>query len=178
MNIPNTLTVIRFFLVPIFIIVFFSPSEASLQYAVYIFIAAGISDVLDGYIARRYKLITKWGQVMDPLADKLMQLTVLICFTVKEIIPIWGVVIIGLKELLMICGSLYLYLRKQKMVIPANKYGKFDTLIFYVAIIFVAFKLPFSTYLLGIAVLLTAYAFARYLVGGMHEIKKKNEGLS
>jgi len=178
MNIPNIITVVRFCLVPLFIIVFFSSAEASLQYSVYIFIAAGISDVLDGYIARKYQLITKWGQAMDPLADKLMQITVLICFTIKKIIPIWAITIIGIKELLMIAGSLYLYFKKQEIVIPSNKYGKFATIVFYVAIIFVAFKLPYSIALMGAAVAITAYAFTRYFLLGINEIKKNHTGIS
>ena len=174
MNIPNSLTVVRFLLVPLFIMVFFSSLEASMNYSIYIFIVAGLSDVLDGYIARKYQMITKWGQAMDPLADKLMQITVLICFTIKKSIPIWVVSIIGLKELLMIVGSLYLYFRKQEIVIPSNRYGKIATIIFYIAIIFVAFKLPYSLFIMGVAVLLTAYAFARYLFMGINEVKKKD----
>ena len=178
MNVPNTITVIRFCLVPLFIVAFFSSAEASLQYSVYIFIAAGVSDVLDGYIARKYQMITKWGQAMDPLADKLMQITVLICFTIKKIIPMWAVSVIGIKELLMIGGSLYLYFNKQEIVIPSNKYGKFATIVFYVAIIFVAFKLPYSLVLMGAAVAITAYAFARYLILGLNEVKKNHTGIS
>ncbi len=178
MNIPNSLTVFRFLLVPLFIFVFFSSAEASLQYSVYIFIAAGLSDVLDGYIARRYQLVTKWGQAMDPLADKLMQLTVLVCFTIKKYVPMWVVLIIGLKELLMISGSLYLYFRKQEIVIPSNKYGKLATIVFYIAIIFVAFKLPYSILMMGAAVGITAYAFTKYLQLGLSEIKKNHTGVS
>ena len=93
MNVPNILTVIRLFLVPMFIIVFFSSLEKALLYSVLIFIIAGITDVLDGFIARKYNLITKWGQVVDPFADKMMQLTVLVCFSIKKYISVWFAII-------------------------------------------------------------------------------------
>jgi cardiolipin synthase len=67
MNIPNILTLFRLFLIPIFILLFFSNIFNYLFYSVLIFLVAGITDILDGYIARKYSLITKLGTVLDPL---------------------------------------------------------------------------------------------------------------
>lgn len=173
MNIPNVLTVIRFTLIPLFILAFFSSSNNSLLYSAYIFIFAGITDVLDGYIARKYNLITKWGQAMDPLADKLMQLTVLLCFTIEGLLPIWAITIVGVKELMMIFGGIFLYTKKDKIVIPANKYGKIATVIFYIAIISVVLEFAYSTILIGIAIAVTVYAFIRYFMAGVKEVKNK-----
>jgi len=172
MNLPNILTSVRFALVPLFIGVFFSSLENSLNYSVMIFIIAGITDVLDGYIARKYNIITKWGQAMDPLADKLMQLTVLVCFTIKNFVPIWVIIIYGIKEVSMIFGGIMMYTKKDKLVIPANSYGKIATVVFYIAILAIAFNFPFGRFLMWIAAGLTLYAFARYFILATEAMKK------
>lgn len=163
MNLPNLLTTIRFLLIPLFVYVFFHQGESNILYATYIFILAGITDVLDGYVARKYDLITKWGQAMDPLADKLMLLTVLICFTIKEFLPIWVISIVGIKEIVMIIGGLFLYYRKDKIVVPANKFGKIATVIFYIAILYMAFSLPYSMILISFAILFALFALIKYI---------------
>jgi cardiolipin synthase len=133
MNIPNTLTVIRLALVPVFLIVFFSGIPNAAMIAFSIFLVAGLTDVLDGYLARKYDAVTKWGSVLDPFADKLMSVTVLLSLTIKQIIPVWVILIIGLKELLMVVGAVILF--KGNKFIPAQPYGKIATLIFYAAVI-------------------------------------------
>ena len=99
MNIPNMLTLFRLFLIPVFILVFFSNMANSLMAAVGIFLLAGLTDVLDGYIARKYNLITKWGIVMDPLSDKLMLLTVLSCLVITSYAPVWILMVVAAKEI-------------------------------------------------------------------------------
>lgn len=164
MNLPNILTTIRFLLVPLFIYVFFSEAKESIIYATYIFILAGVTDVLDGYFARKYNLITKWGQAMDPLADKLMLITVLICFTIKNYLPILVIIIVGLKEILMILGGIFLYYKKDKIVIPANKFGKIATVSFYIAILYMAFKLPYSIIPISLAIIFALFALIKYIL--------------
>ncbi|MCT4563122.1 MAG: CDP-diacylglycerol--glycerol-3-phosphate 3-phosphatidyltransferase [Maledivibacter sp.] len=173
MNLPNFLTTIRFLLVPLFVYVFFHEGQSNVLYATYIFILAGVTDVLDGYLARKYDLITKWGQAMDPLADKLMLLTVLICFTIKGYLPIWVITIVGLKEILMIIGGLFLYYRKDKVVIPANKFGKMATVVFYIAILYMAFKLPYSIVLIYFAIIFALFALIKYFQN-FRELHKKS----
>ncbi len=172
MNLPNFITALRFALIPLFIRIFFSSLEKSLLYSILIFILAGITDVLDGYIARKYNIVTKWGQIMDPLADKLMQLSVLVCFTIKRLIPMWVVIIYGIKEFLMIFGGIFLYTKKDKMVLPANLYGKAATVIFYFAILAIAFNSAYGRLLITVAILLTLYAFVQYVVIGIKRIRK------
>lgn len=175
MNIPNILTLFRLFLVPIFIIVFFSPLEYYLYYSVTIFIIAGITNVLDGYIARKYNLITKWGQVIDPFADKIMQLAVLFCFTIKGLIPIWFIIIYGLKELTMIFGGIFLYTLKEKVVIPANSFGKAATIVFYLAILSVALQFEYSTVIFVISIAFALLAFYQYSIIGKEKLKQINQ---
>ena len=167
--VPNMITSLRFFLVPIFIAVFYSSSENSLLYATLIFALAGITDMLDGYIARKYDLVTKLGIALDPLADKLMQLTVLITFTTKGYIPLWAIIIIGIKEVLMIIGGLILYHGKSNMAIPANVFGKLATVVFYVTIFTIAFitksaSNPISLALIIATVVITITAFIKYFI--------------
>lgn len=178
MNIPNILTTIRFFLIPIFIFIFYSSMENNILYAAIVFAIAGVTDVLDGYIARTYNMVTKWGSAMDPLADKLMQLTVLICFTSKAYLPIWVIIVVGIKEALMVIGALFLYYCVEKTVIPANKYGKIATIAFYIAILAVAFNFPetLNLILVIVAVILTLIAFTNYLFG-FREVRKDNKNI-
>ncbi len=167
--VPNLITSIRFFLVPIFIAVFYSSSENHLLYSTLIFALAGITDMLDGYVARKYDLITKLGTALDPLADKLMQLTVLITFASKGYIPLWAIVIMGVKEVLMIIGALILYIGKTKVAISANIFGKLSTVIFYVTIFTIAFitksaSHPVSLILIVATVVITVIAFINYFI--------------
>lgn len=130
-----------------------------------------MTDVLDGYIARRNNLITKWGQVMDPLADKLMQLTVLICLTIKKMLPLWVTIIVGLKEVSLVIGAVFLYFRKEKLVIPSNKYGKVATVVFYIAILAVVFGFTYGSLLVYLAIAVTIYAFIKYMILGLKTMK-------
>ncbi len=130
-NIPNLLTLIRLIVVPI--LGYFLYFEAYVP-AMILFAFGGFTDVLDGYIARKYNLITKWGKFFDPLADKLMQITALVFLVMRGFIPIIVLVIVIIKEALMLTGGIMLY-RKGKTVIGANWYGKLATVLFYFAIL-------------------------------------------
>lgn len=166
MNIPNLLTIFRIVLVPIYMYTFFTMGSKGILYSGLIFILAGITDVLDGFIARKYNQITKLGSVLDPLADKLMSFAVLISFTYAKIIPSWILIVMGLKELAMITGGVILYLFKGNKVLPANKFGKLATLAFYIAIITVILKLPVQVTKISffITVALNLIAFINYLI--------------
>ncbi|MBU5439049.1 CDP-diacylglycerol--glycerol-3-phosphate 3-phosphatidyltransferase [Tissierella sp. MSJ-40] len=166
MNIPNILTILRIFLIPVYLYFFYSSLENRILYAGIIFIIAGISDVLDGHIARKYNKITKLGSVLDPFADKMMTFAVLISFTSAKLIPSWILMAIGLKEVLMILGGFILYLFKGNQVLPANKYGKVATLSFYAATLSVVFRMPsiISKLLFFTTVILNITAFINYFI--------------
>ncbi|MDR7856491.1 CDP-diacylglycerol--glycerol-3-phosphate 3-phosphatidyltransferase [Tissierella sp.] len=166
MNIPNMITVLRLLLIPVYLYFFYSDLDNNILFAGIVFILAGISDVADGYIARKYDLSTKLGIVLDPIADKLMMFTILISFTTKGIIPPWILLALGVKELMMIAGGAVLYLFKGKQVMPSNKYGKIATLSFYAATLSIVFKLPeiVSTVLFILTVILNIIAFINYLI--------------
>ena len=162
MNIPNALTLFRFLLVGVFPYLYFHQGLAyNKVWAFAVSSLAGATDVLDGFIARRCNLITKWGKLMDPLADKLMMISVLVCLFLDKVIPLWAALIIALKESLMIFGAAFLY-RNRRVVVQANFYGKLATFLFYVAITSLIFELPYANYILSIAILSTILALLKY----------------
>ena len=169
MNVPNILTVIRFILIPVFAYLLCTGHYVA---AVIVFLAGGLTDVLDGYIARKYNLITSWGKIADPMADKLMQITALLILSlVLKIIPIELLAIIVAKEMLMGIGALILY-KQNNYVVSADWYGKMATVVFYLAIVMLIFDTPFSRWkIIGIAfnrlffllaVLIALFAFFMY----------------
>ncbi len=129
-HIPNILTVARFFLIP-FVIYFLVVDNYLLAF---IFLTiSGLTDVLDGFIARKFNFITNFGKLIDPLADKATQISVLITLALKDIIPFWMIVIVILKEATMIAGASFLY--GKELVVSSKWYGKLSTVLFYVAIV-------------------------------------------
>jgi cardiolipin synthase len=164
-NIPNILTILRFLLVPVF--ANFLCREKYLE-SVVVFVLAGVTDLLDGYIARKYNMITDWGKVADPLADKLMQLTaVFILSVIKGFIPVGLMLIILIKEALMVIGGAFLY-KKMDFVVSANWYGKLATTLLFIAIIAVMLNkkfpfLPDAQFFVIIAFASVIFAFIMYL---------------
>lgn len=174
MNIPNALTAVRFLLVPIFIYSFYYQSQNNYIIPLLIFLLAGLTDILDGYIARKYNLVTKWGKLLDPLADKLIQISALIVMTSKGIIPIWIVLVVFAKEAFLIVGSALLY--RKKIVTQANWYGKLATVLFYIAIVDIIFtRNIIGMYFLGLAVAATLYAATRYALAYLKIKETSNE---
>lgn len=175
LNIPNLITIFRLFLIPFFLKVFHSNMENRILYSGIIFFMAGVSDVLDGYIARKFNLTTKIGAMLDPLADKLMSFAVLISFTMADLIPIWILIPIIIKELFMIFGAAFLYLRFENEVIPARIYGKLGTVFLYISIFSIVLKAPefFSKILLSITMIINIVALYNYVKLSLEAIRNK-----
>jgi len=165
MNIPNIITLFRLILVPIYFIVFFSKMDNRIIVSGIIFFIAGISDVLDGYIARKYNQTSKLGAALDPFADKLMSFAVLFSFTLDKIIPKWVLIVLIIKEGLMIIGGLTLYFKKNRSVIPSNKFGKLATVFFYLFVFTIVFKfsIKISTITMAAMIFMNILAFISYL---------------
>ena len=128
--IPNTLTVLRFLFIPIIIDFIF---KGNYLLAFIFFTISGITDILDGFIARRFNFVSNFGKLMDPLADKLTQICVLGSLVIVKIIPIWILLIVMLKELIMIIGASFLY--GKNVVVYSKWYGKLAPVLFYLAIV-------------------------------------------
>ena len=123
MNLPNRLTILRIFLIPFF--VFFMLSDFSKWIALIIFVVASLTDMLDGKIARKYNLVTDFGKFMDPLADKLLVCSALICLVELKRIPAWIVIAIISREF--IISGFRLVAAEKQIVIAANFWGKIKT---------------------------------------------------
>jgi len=172
-HIPNTLTMIRFFLIPILVILLL---QGNFIGSFFILLASGITDILDGSIARHFNLVTDFGKLMDPLADKATQMAILVTLCIQQIVPIWILLIVLIKEITMISGASFLY--GKELVVSSKWYGKLATVLFYVAIVFSLFirywnnilvpknnltSLPFfDTYIYYLAILATIFSLIMY----------------
>lgn len=161
MNLPNMITLFRLVLIPVFLFVYFKNPEQNLIPSVLIFFVAGFSDFLDGYLARKKNLVTVFGTVMDPLADKLMLLTVLVSYAVTGVIPYSILILVAIKEVLMIIGGVVVY--KMGIINPANKLGKFVTFSFYFGILILLFSPTWGVYFLFFSALLGFVAGSTYI---------------
>ena len=129
-HIPNALTILRFILIP-FIVGYLSEENYILAF---VFLTlSGLTDVLDGFIARKFNFVTNFGKLIDPLADKATQVSVLATLTLQHIIPLWILIIVLLKECIMIAGASFLY--GKELVVSSKWYGKLSTVLFYIAIV-------------------------------------------
>ncbi len=174
MNLPNLLSLLRLCLVPVFAVVFFSPDPNSHSWAALIYAVAFATDIADGYIARRFDMITKLGRILDPLADKLMTFTVIICVALDGTIPMWAIAVFFCKEALMGLGGLAMY-RKVKDVQPSNWWGKASTGVFFVvlaALVLFPIPRPWSTAMISFALALTVAALCRYARDFLQMMKK------
>ena len=129
-HIPNILTIIRFLFIPIILNSIF---DGNYILGIIFFTISGLTDVLDGFIARKFNLVSNFGKLMDPLADKLTQISVLAALVSVKIIPVWILAIVVLKELIMVVGASFLY--GKDVVVYSKWYGKLATVLFYLAIV-------------------------------------------
>lgn len=136
-NLPNVLSFLRLLAAIAFPILFFS-LYPNVVPAMILFAVAGVTDVLDGFLARKNGWVSDLGKILDPLADKLMQAAVLISLTVKRIIPWWITAIYLLKELLMLSGATVV-LKTANTVVVSRWCGKLAALVFYAAMFTLGF---------------------------------------
>ncbi len=130
-HLPNALTIIRFLLIPFILFYIFAENYIL---AFIFFTISALTDIADGCIARKYNLISNFGKLMDPLADKLTQIATLTSLVVSGIIPLWILIVVLSKEFIMICGASFLY--GKDVVVYSKWYGKLSTVLLYVAIVF------------------------------------------
>jgi len=167
-NIPNILTIIRFILVP-----FIYTSVINKHYltALIIFTISAITDVLDGYIARKYNYITDIGKLMDPLADKLTQISLLLALSILGILQWWIFIVVLIKELVLVISASVLYSKKD-VVVYSKWYGKLATTLFYLAIVVslivnqfnISMSFRIDLYLYYLAILATVFALIMYSI--------------
>ena len=136
LGIPNILSILRLVLIPAFVIIYFADIRYSGVIAALVLIISGITDVLDGIIARRFNMTSALGQILDPLADKLTQATISICLVVRDVAPLWILCLLILKEFVMI-GAGANIIRKGKEMLSSRWFGKLGTVVFYAAMILI-----------------------------------------
>jgi len=173
-RIPNILTMMRFLLIPCIVILIVKGNYVG---AIIILTVSGITDILDGFIARKFNLITDFGKLADPLADKATQVAILVTLSIQRIIPLWILLIVIVKEFMLVAGASFLY--GKELVVSSKWYGKLATVLFYVAIVFSLFirywnavivtkfdlfVLPFfDTYIYYLAILSAIFSLLMYM---------------
>ena len=173
MNTANKLTILRIIFVPVFVYVFFSPFSYASIVALTIYILAGVTDFLDGFIARKYNMQTKLGIVLDPLADKLMIIFVILSLAIKNLVPFWVLAVIVIKESTMILLGVILY--NKNLIIPSNMIGKVSTTIFYVAICLLILSVKWAIWFLYLALFLSLFSFVTYYFFYNRNFKNKKD---
>ena len=167
MNLPNKLTVLRMALVPFFVaFLLLSPGNESFKWiALVLFVVASLTDYFDGQIARKHNLITNFGKFMDPLADKILTISGMICLIELGRIPAWIVIIIVAREF--IISGFRLIAAESGVVIAANYWGKFKTTFQMIMIILMIVNLPqlqlITTIVMWIALALTIISLVTYI---------------
>jgi len=177
-NIPNILTIIRFLLIPF---IYMSVLTEHLLTALIIFTISAITDILDGYIARKYNYTTDIGKLIDPLADKLTQISLLLSLAILKLLPWWIFAIVFIKELVLVISASVLYSKKD-VVVYSKWYGKLATTLFYLAIVCsliinhfninMVFKV--DLYLYYLAILATVFALIMYAINFKFKRNKEN----
>ena len=127
MNLPNKLTILRVIVVPVFVILMLAPLSWGRWAALAVFIIASLTDTADGYIARKYNLVTDFGKFMDPLADKLLVCAAMICLITTGQLPAWIVIVIISREF--IISGFRLIAAEKGIVIAASWWGKIKTVV-------------------------------------------------
>ena len=176
MNLPNKLTLLRIILVPVFIVVLMM---GHYYIAAGIFVVASFTDMLDGKIARKYDLVTNFGKLMDPLADKLLVMSALICLVELGDIPGWMAIVILGREFAI--TGLRTVAASSGTVIAAGWTGKIKTVLQMIAVVlillrnwpFVYLGIPMDQIVLWAAVVMTIVSGVEYIVRNKHVISLK-----
>lgn len=169
MNLPNKLTILRVIMVPIFIVFLMCNITSYDKWiALAIFIAASLTDMLDGKIARKYNLVTNFGKFMDPLADKLLVCCAMICFIQLNRLPAWYVCVVIAREF--IISGIRLVASDNGVVIAASYWGKFKTAFSMVMLCFLIADINNSVFtivteiLIWISLILTVVSLIDYII--------------
>ncbi|MFU8818649.1 MAG: CDP-diacylglycerol--glycerol-3-phosphate 3-phosphatidyltransferase [Desulfurivibrio sp.] len=178
MNIPNLITLMRILLVPVLAIFLL---EEQYGYALLTFIVAGVSDGLDGFLARLLKQKTRLGAILDPLADKALLVTAFIILAVDGVIPQWLTVLVVSRDLIILAGFGILMLNNSRVQIDPTYTSKLTTVfqlltvVYFLGIEYMLSLLFLRDYLVIATALLTLLSCGHYLIIGFREFGKSNE---
>lgn len=168
MNLPNKLTMLRVILIPFFVVFMLMElfGSADRWIALGIFVVASLTDLLDGKIARKYNLVTNFGKLMDPLADKLLVSAALICLSAQDRLAAWIVIVIISREF--IVSGLRQIAADNGIVIAASYWGKYKTtfqmIMICLLIVHIEALTVVSAIVTWIAVILTIVSLVDYMI--------------
>ena len=172
MNIANKLTLSRMIMVPFFLVaVYFEKDSQVLPISAIIFAVASFTDFLDGYLARKYNLITDFGKFMDPLADKVLVVAALAVLVEINLIPAWMIVLIITREYAV--SILRAIAANTGQVIAASQGGKAKTVSQIIAVLMLLLNIKYGIYVMWIAVILTFVSGMDYLMKNKKLISQK-----
>lgn len=177
MNLPNKLTVLRMFLIPVFIVFMKLPVSQGRIIALIVFIIASLTDTADGYIARKYNLVTDFGKFMDPLADKLLVCSAMILLIDTGQLASWMVIVIIAREF--IISGFRLIAVDNGIVIAASMWGKVKTVCQMVMIIALIWDLKFFWFyvfeqiMIYASIILTIVSLIDYLIKNREVLSSK-----
>ncbi|MGI6566911.1 MAG: phosphatidylglycerophosphate synthase [Firmicutes bacterium] len=166
MTIANVLTMLRLAAVPLLIYMFFL-EDMDPRWIALVFVLTGITDVLDGRLARSRNEVTRFGTLADPLADKLIMLAAVFILAARGSVPWWAAALLAAKELALVVGAVFFLVSKSK-VTPAGNLGKLATLLLYIGVTGVIIGISNMVYLviLGVAVsILAGLGYLRQALG-------------
>lgn len=181
-NIPNALTMLRLVLIPVFVVVFFNtPRDQDKIAALVIFAVASITDMFDGMLARKLNQITDFGKLFDPLADKLMVVTSMVCQAIIGVFPWAAIAVVAAKELIMFFGGMFML--SKGVVVYSNYWGKTAQVFFIVSLLLsffhpslvkgnvCLFGITIDILLLWVTVVLALAALIVYATGAIKTLK-------
>lgn len=172
MNLPNKITLSRMLLIPLFIVLFYTISPPDKRWILAgLFVIMALSDTLDGQIARRTHTITRMGALLDPIADKLLALTV-IMFYVGNGIPAWMAFLLVGRDVVLL--ALRSFATEYRITVAVSIWGKLKTTVEMVAFALIILELSIGTWVLGVATALSVYSAVDYIVDALRRFKKKN----
>ena len=174
MTTANKITIFRVVLIPVFLVLMYLRFPGHMYWAFGVFVLASLSDFVDGYIARHYNQVTDFGKFMDPLADKLLVCSALICLIQLGQLPAWVVIIIISREF--IISGFRLVAADNGIVIAASYWGKFKTTFQMIAVILMIFNIPalktVTFIMLAAAVVLTIVSLVDYVAKNVEVLTK------
>lgn len=172
-TLPNLLSVVRIMLIPFFLFYFLN---GQIKYSLFFLVLSGISDVLDGYIARKFNQTSELGKILDPVGDKLTQVSIVLGFAIlyEGARPI--LVIFALKEIAMVIGGIIIF-KNYKAVPGSQWWGKFATTLFYISVFIILVlgeKLSENQIIIILAITVTMMVFSllKYIPFFKKEMKR------
>ncbi len=178
LNLPNRLTLLRIIMIPVFVFfLLIAPDSVACRIiAAIVFIAASLTDTADGYIARKYDMITNFGKFMDPLADKLLVCSAMICLVSLGQLPAWICIIIIAR--VFIISGFRLVASDNGVVVVASYWGKFKTVFQMLMVIFMVLNVPADWWkivtliFMWVALALTIVSLIDYIIKNVDVLKE------